>query len=750
MATGNTVRGYYLTLTIADSSTDPANNASTFLYELYLNATTNSFDTYSVHGTLYIDGVAVFDAASLGQITLYKVGYLRLTRGFITKTHSADGTASVFGEVRSSESFGTNVDAGYTPRDLYVSESAALTNFTRLPNAPAAAPTVSSKTGTSLTLTSAVSAPLSPVGPAISYEYHSRSSVDGTTWSAWTPVSDGGVAMATPPSGTSISGLSATTYYQFQTRASSTEGKSAWSATTNVYPVPAFQSVDGLGNITTLPDSGTFSLPFSGTVSATNATSITVSSGSLPPGLTTSSSTTGGTTTLTISGAPTSVGVYSFGFSATGPGGTTTLATAQSIAVGAAGPWVYSNDNPTGVNVTNVSVANFNTTYNLATLTTGTHGIIEKNQPITLSGISGTYSVLNGDQTVYSIPGATSLTILVAKTVTGSGAVTGMLKKYYSRAAVVVFQNGWNQQTGGGTQSFLRVKYADNRWLAHGAGANVYRSTDGITWASTTTPSTASYIMSMDYGPINGVNGWLGFNSNGEMLVSYDHGLSWSLTASIFGAGTYPVREVKYDNGIWVSVGEGGKIASSSDGINWTVRNSGVATVFYSVVYTGTRWLAVGVPASGSRVSFDGITWTAGPAMPFTPLIIERNLGRLIIANSSGSIASSDNDGVTWTTRYSSTLNFLGLSNFGNTWLAVGTTSPYAVSSTDNGTTWTVDSPSTAGSLAGVDFNGQGVAVAAGGSGRLFTYGLTAVPAIMRVYDPTYTDPSGGNWRPLS
>jgi hypothetical protein len=112
---------------------------------------------------------------------------------------------------------------------------------------------------------------------------------------------------------------------------------------------------------------------------------------------------------------------------------------------------VYTNASPTGVNVTNVVITTFNSSYNIAALTTGTHGITEANQPITISGITGTYASLNGDTSVYGIPSSTSLTILVPTSVTGSGSVTGTLKKYYSRGVPKVY-NGTSW-----VNAFMRV-----------------------------------------------------------------------------------------------------------------------------------------------------------------------------------------------------------------------------------------------------------------------------------------------------
>ncbi|CAB4128851.1 Fibronectin type III [uncultured Caudovirales phage] len=283
-----------------------------------------------------------------------------------------------------------------------------LTDFPRTPSAPSAGPTLGTRTngGTQLTIVSAVSPPLNPVGPTITqYQYQVRSSADGVTYGSWSTTP---VPMATPPGGTNVTGLSPTTFYQFQTRAVNSEGEGAWSATATSNVAPAFPNVDASGNITTLPDTATFGVPYSGTVYATNATSISVGGGSLPPGLTTSLSTPSeGNRTLTISGSPTAPGLFSFYFTASGAGGTTNSST-QTLSVGAAGPWVKTE----AVNYTSATatIAAYNSTYRLATLVLPAHGIRERNQPITVAGLTGAFSGLNGFWSVLSYtPGTAGL-----------------------------------------------------------------------------------------------------------------------------------------------------------------------------------------------------------------------------------------------------------------------------------------------------------------------------------------------------
>ena len=67
------------------------------------------------------------------------------------------------------------------------------------------------------------------------------------------------------------------------------------------------------------------------------------------------------------------------------------------------------------------------------------------------------------------------------------------------------------------------------------------------------------------------------------------------------------VSKITYDNGMFVTVG--GAISSSPDGVNWTVRLSGLSNPLSGVAYGNGTFVAVG---SGGKVltSSDGINWT--------------------------------------------------------------------------------------------------------------------------------------------
>lgn len=62
-------------------------------------------------------------------------------------------------------------------------------------------------------------------------------------------------------------------------------------------------------------------------------------------------------------------------------------------------------------------------------------------------------------------------------------------------------------------------------------------------------------------------------------------------------------------NGIYVAVGTDGAIISSTNGINWTLQNSGITTDLNDIAFVYNKFIAVGV-AGVILTSEDAITWT--------------------------------------------------------------------------------------------------------------------------------------------
>lgn len=131
-----------------------------------------------------------------------------------------------------------------------------------------------------------------------------------------------------------------------------------------------------------------------------------------------------------------------------------------------------------------------------------------------------------------------------------------------------------------------------------------------------------------------------------------------SFTRATGYGGTGILYDVTYGNGVWVTVGAGGKIYTSTNRTTWTERTS------------------------NTTQSITGVAWAA-------------NLGLFAAVGNNGYIATSA-DGTTWTTRTAPSVTGLraGLATNGSTFLAsYATTNVAYFLRSSNGTTWTISSP---------------------------------------------------------
>jgi hypothetical protein len=132
----------------------------------------------------------------------------------------------------------------------------------------------------------------------------------------------------------------------------------------------------------------------------------------------------------------------------------------------------------------------------------------------------------------------------------------------------------------------------------------------------------------------------------------------------VVGSGTEIWQDVAYGNGRWVAVSSNGKIATSTDGVNWTTKQVGT-TYLYGVAYGDDIWVAVG---SVVITSTDGINWTTKSLVAhddFTSVVYFRNPlssnGRWMAVGYSGYITTSIDRGETWTTKQVGTTNWYGV-----------------------------------------------------------------------------------------
>ena len=91
---------------------------------------------------------------------------------------------------------------------------------------------------------------------------------------------------------------------------------------------------------------------------------------------------------------------------------------------------------------------------------------------------------------------------------------------------------------------------------------------------------------------------FISVGNNGTILTSSD-GINWTSRTS---GVSKDLNSITYSEslGLFVVVGENGTILTSSDGINWTSRTSGVSTWLYSVTYSESLGLFVVVGENGT------------------------------------------------------------------------------------------------------------------------------------------------------
>lgn len=162
---------------------------------------------------------------------------------------------------------------------------------------------------------------------------------------------------------------------------------------------------------------------------------------------------------------------------------------------------------------------------------------------------------------------------------------------------------------------------------------------------------------------------------------------------------------VAFGNGTFVATtgGNGGYIATSTDGISWTISLIDTSAQLQNFLYDGYQWVAV----SGStvRTSTNLTNWTAVGSVNSSLRSISHNAGTYVAVGQGGIIETST-DLITWTMRSSINGNTLNhVIHDGTRWIAVGD-SGVSLTSTD-AITWTVVTTVSAGNWLRVASSGS-------------------------------------------
>jgi len=137
-------------------------------------------------------------------------------------------------------------------------------------------------------------------------------------------------------------------------------------------------------------------------------------------------------------------------------------------------------------------------------------------------------------------------------------------------------------------------------------------------------------------------------NSLGNFVSTSTDGITWvSRTTGVTSA----LSSIVFGNGIFVAAGTGGAMATSTDGITWTAQTSGSVAAINALVYNGTRF-AFPTSQFVMSSSTDAVTWTqyASP--------VQVTMSRLAASNGTSFVGSTttwfyvtSTDGVAWSSR---------------------------------------------------------------------------------------------------
>ncbi|MEO6003572.1 MAG: FG-GAP-like repeat-containing protein [Opitutus sp.] len=354
----------------------------------------------------------------------------------------------------------------------------------------------------------------------------------------------------------------------------------------------------------------------------------------------------------------------------------------------------------------------------------------------------------------------------------------------------------WLSPTSGTANQLNGVAWVNSQYVAVGNNSTITTSPDGATWTvQTSTPNTSTTLRAIAYG--NGEYAAVGVVGTLPAVFTSDNGTRWVGLSSIFTEW----RTVIFDGTQFVGGGFSGEIATSVDGVNWSLHKTVSVINYVDAVYGGGIYLAVSSNGASTYVtSADGTTWTPYQLSPGGGIVfndVAFGFGNFVavgnsvifttgsyelfnnpsnagwentvpggspnlqaVAFGSGAFVTVGNAGVAfrsidddigyqWASVSSGTANNLLGVGYGSTgvftgFVAVGANGTLITS--PDGTTWTTRTSGTVNQLNGVTFNGSKCVVVGANSTVLSsTDGITWTTQALGTASVNLTDVAAGD-----
>jgi len=210
-------------------------------------------------------------------------------------------------------------------------------------------------------------------------------------------------------------------------------------------------------------------------------------------------------------------------------------------------------------------------------------------------------------------------------------------------------------------------------------------SSDGNSWTATSLTGTSAFSSGNCIAYLNG-NYLIGGGNSTASIATSTNGIDWTVRTTPTTTG---INKFAYGAGVYVAVGNSGNIFSSPNLATWTSRAAG-AQAFGDVIFDNGQFVAVGA-AGACYTSSDGLTWTTRSAgsTQFYKVIWAAGTINLFVAIGVGGLLYTSPDGTTWTSRSagSATFSDIAFDSTNNVLVLVGLSG--TVYTSTNGTTWT-------------------------------------------------------------
>jgi hypothetical protein len=179
---------------------------------------------------------------------------------------------------------------------------------------------------------------------------------------------------------------------------------------------------------------------------------------------------------------------------------------------------------------------------------------------------------------------------------------------------ILTSSNGtsWTAQTSPTAANLMAVRFINGAFYAVGSAGTLVVSSNGSSWTARSSGSTLT-LQGVAYG-----NGFFcsvgGGNTQAASITRSTDGITWSNQT----VGMNYLYDVTFGRGMFVVPGIRGIVWVSSDGTNWSQRSSGDANYLYGATFAQEWFVAVGAQnlgPSGQKIatSTDGMNWTMRP-----------------------------------------------------------------------------------------------------------------------------------------